>query len=264
MNHLADSGATSGRTQFDVVGDVHGCRIELEALLGRLGYVIKHDSQGRAVGARHSDRRCAVFVGDLVDRGPDTPGVLRLVMGMYADGDALCVLGNHEDKLLRALRGGNVQVTHGLAESLSQLLEERAEFRNKVDTFIDGLAPHLILDYGRLVVAHAGLPERFHGLESNTARRFCLYGETTGETDEFGLPVRKAWAEEYRGTATVLYGHTPVATTEWVNNTLCLDTGCVFGGQLSALRYPERDLLVVSAGRTYYEPTGPFPPGPTL
>ena len=247
---------------FDVIGDVHGCRAELESLLVDLGYVVERDDQDRAVGASHPDRRRAVLVGDLVDRGPDTPGVLRLVMSMVGSGDALCVSGNHEAKLLRALRGRNVQLTHGLAESLAQLDAEPAEFREAVERFLDGLISHYVLDGGRLVVSHAGLPERFHGRASGRVRQFCLYGETTGETDEFGLPVRYPWANDYRGSAMVLYGHTPVPTAEWINNTLCLDTGAVFGGRLTALRYPERELVSVPAAKVYYQPAKPFPANP--
>ena len=243
---------------FDVIGDIHGCLPELEALFGELGYVISRDDAGRAIGA-HRDGRRAIFVGDLVDRGPDTPGVLRLVMGMVADGDAFCVPGNHEHKLLRALRGRGVQVTHGLAESLAQLAAEPAEFRAAAERFIDGLISHYVLDGGRLVVSHAGLIERYQGRASGRVREFCLYGQTTGETDEYGLPVRYPWAQEYRGSAMVLYGHTPVPVPEWINNTLCLDTGCVFGGRLTALRYPERELVSVPAARVYYEPARPFP-----
>jgi polynucleotide kinase-phosphatase len=244
---------------FDVIGDVHGCRHELEALLADLGYKLRTDESGRVTGARHLAGRRAVFVGDLVDRGPDTPGVLRLVMGMVAAGDALCVPGNHENKLLRALRGRKVQVTHGLAESLAQLQGEQQAFVSEVEKFLDGLVSHYVLDGGKLVVSHAGLPERFQGRASGRVRSFCLYGETTGETDEFGLPVRYPWANDYRGSAMVLYGHTPVPAAEWVNGTMCLDTGCVFGGRLTALRYPERELVSVPAARVYYEPARPFP-----
>ena len=246
---------------FDVIGDVHGCRAELEALLGDLGYAIARDGDGRAVGAHHAGRT-AVFVGDLVDRGPDTPGVLRLVMGMVAAGDALCVPGNHENKLLRALRGRNVQVSHGLAESLEQLAAQPPEFRAAVESFVDDLVSHYVLDGGRLVVSHAGILERYQGRASGRVRSFCLYGQTTGETDEYGLPVRYPWAAEYRGRAMVLYGHTPVPEPEWVNNTLCLDTGCVFGGRLTALRYPERELVSVPAAKVWYEPARPFPANP--
>ncbi|MEV0676145.1 polynucleotide kinase-phosphatase [Actinosynnema sp. NPDC050436] len=242
---------------FDVVGDVHGCRAELEELLVELGYGLVHDGAGRAVDAVPPAGRRAAFVGDLVDRGPDTPGVLRLVMGMVDAGHALVVCGNHEQKLVRALRGRNVQVKHGLAESLAQLAEETDEFRAAVERFCDGLVAHYVLDGGDLVLAHAGLPERYHGRASGRVRSFALYGDTTGETDEYGLPVRYPWANEYRGRATVLYGHTPTPEAEWVNNTMCLDTGVVFGGKLTALRYPEREVVSVPAHRVWYEPVRP-------
>lgn len=242
---------------FDIIGDVHGCGAELQTLLSTLGYDIALDEHGRAVDASCPGRR-AVFVGDLVDRGPDTSGVLRLAMGMVNSGNAFCVVGNHEDKLVRALRGRNVKVSHGLAESLSQLEAETPEFRAAVESFLDGLISHYVFDGGKLVVAHAGLVERMHGRASGRVRAFCLYGETTGETDEYGLPVRYPWANEYRGRAMVVYGHTPTPEPEWVNNTICIDTGCVFGGSLTALRYPERELVSVPADREYYAPAKPL------
>ncbi|GIG63708.1 polynucleotide kinase-phosphatase [Phytomonospora endophytica] len=244
---------------FDIIGDVHGCAEELRTLLGELGYVLRFDDEGRAVGAAHPEGRTAVFVGDLVDRGPDSPGALRLAMGMVGEGTALCVPGNHEDKLARHLRGRKVTVAHGLAETIEQLDRETPEFRAEVVRFIDGLVSHVRLDGGRLVVAHAGIKERLQGRASARVRAFCLYGETTGETDEFGLPVRHPWAREYRGRAMVVYGHTPTPVPEWVNNTICLDTGAVFGGRLTALRYPERELVSVPATAVHYEPVKPFP-----
>lgn len=243
---------------FDIIGDVHGCRAELELLLTELGWRLVRDERGRPVDAVHPAGRQAVFVGDLVDRGPDSPGVLRLVMGMHASGAALCVPGNHEQKLLRALRGRKVTVSHGLAETLEQLAGETPEFVEAAARWIDGLVSHLRLDGGRLVVAHAGLKESYHGRASARVRDFCLYGETTGETDEYGLPVRYPWARDYRGAATVVYGHVPTPKVEWVNNTVCLDTGVVFGGELTALRYPERTFTAVPAARTYYAPVRPL------
>ena len=244
---------------FDVIGDIHGCRSELESLLAELGWTLVRDDAGRPVDATHPEGRQVVFVGDLVDRGPDSPGVLRLVMGMVGARHARCVPGNHENKLVRALSGRTVQVTHGLAETLEQLAAEPPEFTKQVREFCDGLVSHQVLDDGRLVVAHAGLKESYHGRASGRVRSFALYGDTTGETDEFGLPVRYPWAEDYRGRATVLYGHTPTTELTWINNTLCLDTGCVFGGSLSALRYPERETVSVPAERVWYEPAKPFP-----
>ncbi|MBW5423725.1 polynucleotide kinase-phosphatase [Streptomyces sp. BG9H] len=233
---------------FDIIGDIHGCAAELETLLGKLGYV----------DGAHPEGRTAVFVGDLVDRGPDTPGVLRRVMAMVAAGTALCVPGNHENKLGRYLKGRGVTHTHGLAETVEQLGHESEEFRAQVREFVDGLVSHYVLDGGKLVVCHAGLPEKYHGRTSGRVRSHALYGDTTGETDEFGLPVRYPWAEEYRGKAAVVYGHTPVPTATWLNNTICLDTGAVFGGKLTALRWPERELVDVPAERVWYEPAKPL------
>ncbi len=202
---------------FDIIGDVHGCAAELRDLLVELGWRLDLDGS-TVVGATHPDGRLAVFVGDLVDRGPDTPGVLRLVMGMVAAGTALCVSGNHEAKLVRALKGANVTVSHGLAESLAQLDAEPEDFRKRSLAFMDGLISHYVLDGGRLVVAHVGLKEAYHGRASGRVRSFALYGDTTGETDEYGLPVRYPWAQEYRGQAMVVYGHTPVPRAEWATS----------------------------------------------
>jgi polynucleotide kinase-phosphatase len=253
---LNDRRAETG--PFDAIGDVHGCRSELETLLARLGYELVRDDAGRPVDAVHPEGRRAIFLGDLVDRGPDAPGVLRLAMGMVAAGHALAVPGNHEAKLVRALEGKKVQTSHGLAETLAQLSNETEEFRQEVLRFCRDLVSHLVLDGGRLVVAHAGLVEKYQGRASGRVRAFSLFGDTTGETDEYGLPVRLPWAEDYRGSATVLYGHVPTLEAEWVNGTMCLDTGCVFGGKLSALRYPEREVVDVPAERVWYEPVAPL------
>lgn len=243
---------------FDIIGDVHGCYDELLGLLDKLGYSTA-DAQGRAT-ISHPQGRRAVFVGDLVDRGPRTPDVIRLVMNSVADGGAFCVAGNHDNKLSRKLRGRDVKVSHGLAESLSQLDATSDEFRREAADFLDDLVSHYVFDGGKLVVAHAGLKEEMHGRGSGAVRSFCMYGETTGETDEFGMPVRYNWAQDYRGRAMVVYGHTPVPSAEWLNNTICVDTGCVFGGSLTALRYPERELVSLPAARVYYEPTRPLVP----
>lgn len=239
---------------FDIIGDIHGCFDELVSLLEKLGYQVN----GFEVTA--PENRKAVFVGDLVDRGPASPQVVRLVMGMVAAGTALCVAGNHEEKLRRKLAGKKVKVAYGLAETLEQLEAEPPEFLEESRVFMDSLISHYVLDDGKLVVSHAGLTEKLQGRASRQVRSFCLWGETTGETDEYGLPVRYEWANDYRGKAMVVYGHTPVPRATWVNGTICLDTGCVFGGELTALRYPERELVSVPAERTYYEPVKPLGP----
>lgn len=250
---------TNRRTEhgpFDIIGDVHGCFDELQELLATLGYSVEQN--GDSWNVKTPEGRKAIFLGDLVDRGPKIPDVLKLVMGMIEAGTALCVPGNHDMKLLQKLRGKDVKIAHGLADSIAQLEAEPAEFKAKVPDFLDGLISHYVLDDGKLVVAHAGMKEEMQGRGSGAIRSFALFGETTGETDEFGLPVRYNWAADYRGKASVVYGHTPVAEPQWLNRTVNIDTGCVFGGKLTALRYPEKEFVSVLAHRTYYEPAKPL------
>jgi protein phosphatase len=232
---------------FDIIGDIHGCRAELEALLAKLGWELG------AEGWAHPEGRKAVFLGDLVDRGPDSPGVLRIVMQMCRAGRALCMPGNHDDKLKRALAGRKVTVNHGLEMTLAQMEGESEEFRTEVCAFLDGLTSHAVLAGGRLVTAHAGMPEDMQGRGSGRVRDFALYGDTTGEEDEEGFLIRGRWAEDYRGKALVAYGHTAVPEPEWLNNTVNLDTGCVYGGALSALRWPEKEIVQAPAERAYAE-----------
>jgi protein phosphatase len=259
---------TADTGPFDIIGDVHGCAVELEHLLGKLGYgrivVAGHEPGWSNTGFIHPEGRKVVFVGDLVDRGLRVLDTLSIARNMVTFGSALCVPGNHDMKLLKKLNGRDVQVTHGLAETLAEIDalpdDMRPAFTQSLAQFLDGLVSHYVLDGGKLVVALAGLKREMQGRGSGKVRDFCLYGETTGETDEFGLPVRHNWAADYRGPAAVVYGHTPVPDPEWLNNTVNVDTGCVFGGRLTALRWPEREFVSVPAARTYCEPARPFLP----
>ncbi len=251
---------------FDIIGDVHGCCDELESLLSDLGYERKtlapEDEVWGDLYFSHPEGRKALFLGDLVDRGPRVLDTLRLVRNMVHTENALCVPGNHDIKFLRKLWGKKVQITHGLDKTLAEYEalsdETREQFRKEAVSFIHGLVSHYVLDGGKLVVAHAGMSQEMQGRGSGKVREFALYGETTGETDEFGLPVRYNWAADYRGPATVVYGHTPVPEPEWLNRTVNVDTGCVFGGALTALKYPEKEFVSVPAENTYAEPAKPF------
>ena len=245
---------------FDIIGDIHGCYDEAVELIQKLGYTISTVDNGRNFGITvfHPENRKIIFLGDLVDRGYNSPAVLKLVMSMVRSGVAFCVPGNHEIKLQKKLNGKNVNLKHGLAETLEQLDKESPEFITEVKEFLYSLISHYVFDHGKLVVAHAGIKKEMQGRGSGVVRAFCLYGETTGEIDEFGLPVRYNWAAEYRGKAKVVYGHTPVPEAEWLNKTIDIDTGCVFGGKLTALRYPEEELVSVAAKKVYYEPVKPL------
>lgn len=269
---------------FDIIGDVHGCLSELLTLLSELGYQVQEidknapitlneipkrekvnnrpDPQVQDVPeyfrASHPEGRKAVFVGDLVDRGPDSVGVIKLVLSMVKQGCAYMVPGNHDEKLYKKVQGREVQMKHGLAETWAAMEKEPSEFIELWRRFYESLPGHLLLDEGRLAVAHAGVKELMIGRAHGRIRSFAMYGDTTGETDEFGLPVRYPWAMDYRGRTAVVYGHTPVPEAEWLNETIDIDTGCVFGGKLTALKWPEKVLVSVDAETTYYEPARPF------
>ncbi|MDE7137158.1 MAG: polynucleotide kinase-phosphatase [Ruminococcus sp.] len=238
---------------FDIIGDIHGCYNELNELLDKLGYI--RNENGVPV---HPDGRKSVFLGDFCDRGPNNTEVLKLVMNMVKSKNALAVVGNHDVKLAKYLKGKKVQLTYGLDKTAEELSQQSDDFRKEVHDFMDSLISHYVLDDGKLVVSHAGIKQEYIGRGSSRVREFCIYGETTGETDEFGLPVRLDWASDYRGRATIVYGHTPSNEVQAVNGTFCIDTGCVFGGKLTAMRYPEREFVNVDAHEQYYEPVRPL------
>jgi protein phosphatase len=219
------------RGPFDVIGDVHGCGVELERLLEALGYPRPHDGAS-ASAPSHPEGRKAVFAGDLVGSGRDTPGVLRRVMEMVEAGSALCVLGDQDAELLRRLRDPAAKA---------------ADLQIRWAEFLEGRPSHYVLDRGGLVVAHAGIKAAMQGRDSPRVTRFAVFGETPGEVGEAAVPLALEWARAYRGRARVVYGHRAVGEPAWVGRTIDIDTGCVFGGRLTALRYPELELTSVAA-----------------
>jgi protein phosphatase len=250
---------------FDIVGDIHGCYEELVELLLELGYQESGQTTEPAMEGplySHPQGRTLIFLGDIVDRGPRILDTFRLVHNLVKSGTALCVPGNHDMKLMRKLHGKDVQIVQGLAETLREIESLPPEiqelFTTKASQFVDDLISHYVLDGGRLVVAHAGVKQEMQGRGSAKVREFCLYGETIGEIDEFGLPVRYNWAADYRGSSIVVYGHTPVPEAEWLNRTINIDTGCVFGGKLTAFRYPEKEIVSIEARDVYCIPARPL------
>lgn len=236
---------------FDIVGDVHGCFLELAELLERLGY------RRRGAVLAHPEGRQAVFLGDLTDRGPNSVETVLLVEAMVRAGTALYVPGNHCRKLYRWLTGHQVMLQHGLERTVRELEAlpggERRAVGRGFRWLFEQAPPYMILDGGRLVVAHAGIKEDMIGRMSRRITNFCLYGDTTGERTPEGLPVRRDWARDYRGAALIVYGHTPVAEPVLRHNTINIDQGCVFGGRLTAFRYPEGEVVQVPA-RAVYDP----------
>lgn len=254
----ADSRHKSG--PFDIIGDVHGCVDELITLLLALGYSVRLEGAGddRRAITRAPEGRQAFFVGDLIDRGPNSPDVLRIAMDMSAARQAHMVVGNHDDKFLRWLKGHNVKIGGGLERTIAQLEGQGDAIKTRARAMLSQLPSHAWLDAGRLAVAHAGIRESMLGRTYPRAHEFALYGDTSGRVGADGLPERFNWAADYCGETAVVYGHTPVADANWQNNTLCIDTGCVFGGKLTALRWPEREIVAVPARQPYAELKRPF------
>jgi len=245
------------RGPFDIIGDVHGCYEELLALLAKLKYtinIVSEDLETSKILVSHPQNRKVIFVGDLVDKGPNTPAVLNLVMQMVQQDIAFCVQGNHEAKLIKKLKGKDVTLRHGLEKSVEQLKTCSTKYIASLITFMYNLPHHLIFDQGKLIIAHAGIKEKMQGRDSGTVRAFTLYGETTGKLDADGLPERKNWSLQYRGQALVVHGHVPIVESKWVNRVLDIDTGCVYGGHLTALRYPSLELVDVPAKEAYATP----------
>ncbi len=228
--------------RYDIVGDVHGCLDELLSLLERLGYRWNGQDLTPPQG------RTLVFVGDLVDRGPKVAEVVTLVRRGVETGVALSVRGNHDDRLARALAGEAVKPSRLLDTSLAQLERLPAADVAVIRDFLAALPARLELDGGRLLVVHAG--ERAD-LSGDARAEFNVNGATTGRVTEDGLKERFDWVTPYTGAALVVYGHTPVLRAEQVGQTLDLDTGCVFGGQLTTLRYPEMELVSVPSLGAY-------------
>jgi diadenosine tetraphosphatase ApaH/serine/threonine PP2A family protein phosphatase len=236
---------------LDVIGDVHGCIDELIELLALLGHALPDGV------SRPPSERVVVFVGDLCDRGPDTPAVFRLVQAMCDEQRAVCVRGNHDHKLMRWLQGRKVSIAQGLELSIKQMEPMEEHERQGVMEFIDSMPTHCIVN-DNVVIAHAGIEDWMIDRDDTAVRAFTMFGTTDGEVDEFGLPNRREWIHRHETEHRIVYGHTPVLSAEWFNNTIDIDTGCVFGGSLTALRYPEMDLVSVPARMTYATRRRPF------
>lgn len=240
---------------FDIIGDVHGCFNELNALFAALDYVRDVDGIWRS-----PEGRLPVFIGDLVDRGPASVAVVDLAMRMVEHDAAFCVAGNHDLKFERYLGGEPLPMLYGLDTTVAEFARETDDVRQRTHAFLGSLPGQYVFDGGRLVVAHTGLPAHQHGIDTPDVRHLAAYGTHEDSVDPRDLEKRHPWLVDYTGAAHVVYGHTPVLEAVWRNRTIGIDTGCVFGWRLTAMRWPETTLVSVPAERVYATRSRPFLP----
>lgn len=234
--------------KIDIIGDIHGCYIELKKLTLCLGYTWIN---GMPV---HPDRVLG-FVGDLTDRGPHSLSVIETVWRLWKNHKAYYVPGNHCNKLYRYFLGRNVKIAHGLETTVAELnsvspKEENHHQKMFMELYENAPLYH-VLDKGKLVIAHAGIKEEMIGKTNKAIKTFVLYGDITGEILPDGMPVRRDWAKSYKGKPFIVYGHTPVLAPRMAGNTINIDTGAVFGGALTAFQYPEMATVSVPSSMPF-------------
>ena len=222
---------------YNIIGDIHGCYDELISLITNLGYKKQKDI------FVHPQGRKLAFVGDATDHGPQSLAVLELLFAMQDAKTLYYSPGNHCNKLYRFFKGNKVQITHGLETTLEEFRKlpkkKQEQIRKRYIAFYEALSYYQSLDHDQLIIAHAGIRKEMINQPVNKKLiTFVLYGDITGEVLPDGRPLRRDWAKSYDGSKWVVYGHTPIKEARIKNRTVNIDTGCVFGGKLSALRYP--------------------------
>ncbi len=239
--------------RFDIIGDIHGCYDELIELVHKLGYV------KRGMAYFHPDDRRLVSVGDIADKGDKNIDSLNFWINQVNYGGGMWVYGNHCFKFYRYLIGNKVKLTHGIEKTVKEFnnlpSDEKELFKDRFIKCYEGRCHYIMLDNKKLIVVHGCLKEKDIGNFGKSIKTRCLYGDITGEFDENGKPIRNDWAKEYNGKSLIVYGHTAVKEAEIINNTIDIDTGCVYGGKLTAFRYPEREIVQVN-GKAYAEYRG--------
>lgn len=235
---------------IDIIGDIHGCHIELITLLEKLGYVKGSDDL-----YRHPEGRIFVSLGDIVDRGPGSHTAINFFKKHIEASLAISVMGNHDNKFARWLMGKNVTVKNGLQETINQIpadldKKELAEFIFK------NFKPYYLFempDTSLFALTHAAFKANYVGFNNKEIQSHCMYGQVVGR-EENGFPIRAHWENWYKGIP-VAYGHTVTPDNKplIVGNTHCLDTGCVFGGSLTCLRLPEKEYISVEANKVYFD-----------
>ncbi len=241
---------------IDIIGDIHGCYDEMIILLEKLGY-IKNEA-GLYI---HPEGRIFVSLGDVMSRGPKSLKTMQFFLKHFEHNLTYMIDSNHGWKIARWLDGKNVTLGHGdekVAEEFKQYeekfgAEKTAEVKRKLKEFLVKAPSHYVFKKNGvplLVCAHAGIKDKYIGKQSRRISDFCRYGDTDG-IDERGKPIRKDWFINHKTSALIVWGHDPKPQPLVINNTINIDQGAVFGGQLTAFRYPEKEFISVKAKENY-------------
>ena len=247
---------------FDIIGDVHGCFDELVELMAQLGYTVNQNRWwvfgfflgrpqaglcGRPCGSRPRD--CS-GTSSRFKRGAIWTSVLCSGQSRHEARQSIARPRRESARTVWQRRWNNSGMSRMSSASKSPSFS--IVLSATMSSMMESWSLLTLASRSPCTVADQELCESLPSLARQQERRMNLV-----------LPVRYNWAADYRGKALVVYGHTPVPEPLFLNNTVNIDTGCVFGGQLTALRYPEREIVSVKAHQTYYEPARPFLPEAT-
>jgi len=228
-----------------VIGDIHGCFFEFKNLVEKLI-------------SEYKDNILIISVGDTIDRGDYNLDTLKYTFSLFKRGIYLEVKSNHNEKLYKWFLGRNITISYGLEKTINEIKKlPEAEFNKLKEEYLDYYSnlPLYIVVNKKVVVAHAGILDRYIGRTDKKVKSFVLYGKTTGKFTPEGFPERVDWTKERvvnENSPKIVYGHV-VFEEPYINN-LCygIDTGCVLGNKLTAYLPFEDRFIFEKAKRQYF------------
>lgn len=237
---------------LDIIGDIHGCMDEWLLLLEKLGY--KQSADGFY---RHPEGRKILSLGDIMSRGPRSLDSLLFFEAHIKAGLAYMIDSNHGWKIARWLDGRKVTLAHGDERVEEEFLDyerqhgslatNRLKERIK-NILLDAPSHYVIQDKGSsvAVAVHAGIRDDYIGKQSPKIADYCRYGPVVG-VQRNGKPKRGDWTIHHHSPELIIWGHDPRPVALEVQRTINIDQGAVFGGDLTALRLPSKEIVQVES-----------------
>ncbi len=210
-----------------IIGDIHGCDLELEELLLKVSFDRTKDQ--------------LYFTGDLINRGPNSLRVLEIMEENYAKG----VKGNHEMNFLECLKFPELLKEK---KGMKEIKEQLGDKLNFWKSWLENLPYYLETE--NFILVHAGLPPESHFKETPD-HVLCTIRTWDGVGHNLNDFSNPPWHDHYHNKKLVIYGHWASQGLLQKENSLCLDSGCVYGGHLSAFVLPEKKITQVKAHKIY-------------